>query len=56
MLLMYCTHRFNNGFVIAAFVGSKPVAVIVFLKFIEESEKVFWETSKFCHCRLCYLK
>ena len=43
------THGFNDRFVVAALVGIEPIAIIIFLEFIEEAEKVFWETFKFCH-------
>jgi hypothetical protein len=43
------THGFNDGFMVAALVGIEPVAVIVFLEFIEETEEIFWEAIKFCH-------
>ena len=38
------THWLNHRFVIPRFIGGEPIAGIVFLKFIEELEKVFWET------------
>ena len=43
------THRVNNGFKIAWFVGGKPFPVVVLLEFTEEIEEVFWETVKLRH-------
>lgn len=45
-------HGFNDGFAVAALVSIEPIAIIIFLEFIEEAEKVFWKSIKFRHFKM----